>query len=313
MEQPRRLSAIEDEAALRAQVRELRAAARPVVLVPTMGDLHDGHLSLVRLGATLGAVVVSIFVNPTQFGPGEDFQSYPRDLRRDLELLAPLDVVAVFAPTAERMYGAGDSTWVEVVGLAAPLCGAFRPGHFRGVTTVVAKLFGLVQPDIAVFGQKDAQQGLILHRMTRDLRLPVRIVIAPTVRDADGLALSSRNRYLSPSDRVEALRLHGALRAGQRALEGGERSVARVEEAMRHALGTHLRFDYAELCTVPDLAHPAAARGRMLLAVAAHVGSARLIDNLCLEVRDDGVAEAPLLEDTALAPPRAGARVGWRG
>jgi len=214
-------------AELRSRLAAVRAAADPVVLVPTMGDLHDGHLSLVREAARHGRVVVSVFVNPTQFAPGEDFEAYPRDLERDLARLATEPALAaVFAPAVETMYPPGDATVVRVGRLSEPLCGAHRPGHFEGVCTVVAKLFGLVRPDLAVFGQKDAQQCLVLQRMAEDLRLGVRLVFAPTVREDDGLALSSRNRYLDTTQRAEALRLYRALTAGRAALAGGERDTA---------------------------------------------------------------------------------------
>lgn len=277
----------------RALVRKIRHAGRPVILVPTMGDLHEGHLSLVRLGTAVGDVVVSIFVNPTQFGPHEDFDRYPRDLPRDLERLAPLGVRGVFAPAAATMYPEPTRTWVEVEGLTECLCGVHRPGHFRGVTTVVAKLLQIVQPDVAVFGQKDAQQCLVIHRMVRDLNIPVHLLVGATVREEDGLALSSRNRYLSAAERREATRLPKALASARRALEEGKRDVDALETLMRDALAG-LDVDYAELRLLPGLEKPAQVGGRMLLAVAARVGAARLIDNLCLTVTDDGVREAPL-------------------
>lgn len=292
---------------LRAHVARLRAAGRPVVLVPTMGDLHDGHLSLARIGAQLGQVVVSVFVNPTQFAPHEDFASYPRDLDRDLQLLGQLQVSAVFAPAVTTMYPPGDGTTVEVRGVSEPLCGQHRPGHFRGVATVVTKLLCMVQPDIAVFGSKDAQQCLVLRRMVQDLALPVRLVFGPTVRDTDGLALSSRNRYLSPADRQQALRLSRALWAARTLAEQGERQVAALEAAMLAELSP-LRVDYAQARSVPDLQSLSVAQGRVLLAVAAHVGRARLIDNLCLEFLADGVREAPL-DDAALPPWPAQAQI----
>jgi pantoate--beta-alanine ligase len=280
---------------VRRHVAEIRAARRPVIFVPTMGYLHEGHASLVRLGTRLGTVLVSIFVNPTQFGPGEDYERYPRDRGRDLELLGRLGVSAVFAPETEVLYPSGSSTWVEVEGLTDVLCGVHRPGHFRGVTTVVAKLLEILRPDVAVFGQKDAQQCLVIDRMVRDLRMPVRILVGPTVRDRDGLALSSRNQYLSAEQRAQALRLRSALDAAREALIQGERSVDRLESTLRGHLAP-LAVDYAELRTVPGLDHPVHARGRTLLAVAARVGEARLIDNLCLEVTGDAARDAPLLD-----------------
>jgi len=261
-----------------------------------MGDLHEGHLSLVRRASTFGRVVVSVFVNPTQFTPGEDFDSYPRDLDRDLQLLGgEAGLVAVFAPDVATMYPSGHDTVVEVGELTQPLCGAFRPGHFRGVCTVVAKLFGLVGPDVAVFGQKDAQQCLVVGRMVADLGMGVRLEFAPTVREPDGLAMSSRNRYLDAGQRQDALRLSRALGAARAALEAGVRSTARIEATMALELQP-LRVDYAQARRLPDLGHPDEIASRTLLAIAAHVGRARLIDNLLLSVSETKVLEMPLLE-----------------
>jgi pantoate--beta-alanine ligase len=290
----------------RAGLARRTASARPLVLVPTMGDLHDGHLALVRAGRELGDVVVSIFVNPTQFAPGEDFERYPRRLQEDLEQLAPLGVQAVFAPTVEEMYPRGESTRVEVHGIGDPLCGRHRPGHFVGVSTVCTKLFVILRPRIAVFGQKDAQQCLLLHRLVRDLRLDLDLVFVPTVRERDGLAMSSRNRYLRGAEREAATVLSRALAAGRGALEEGEREVAGIESVVAAQLRRGgADVDYAELRSVPDLDHPARAAGRMLLAVAAHVGKARLIDNLCVQVEDLTVREAPLLDEHTPAAVRA--------
>jgi pantoate--beta-alanine ligase len=274
----------------------LRGAGERVVFVPTMGDLHAGHLALAREAARLGPVVVSIFVNPTQFGPREDFGSYPRDLDGDRAKLEEVDGMAlVFAPSAEEVYPAGDSTFVEVEGVGEPLEGRHRPGHLRGVATVVTKLLLMVRPDAAVFGQKDAQQCLVVERLVDDLRLPVDLVFAPTVREDDGLACSSRNRYLQGEDRDRATLLSAALERGRRLLGGGERDRGRVEEAMAGVLAERrIPVDYAVLRRVPDLAPLDEAAGRVLLAVAARVGPARLIDNLCLQVDPDGVEEAPL-------------------
>lgn len=293
-------------AALRAYREQRGAQARPLVLVPTMGDLHAGHLSLVDAGLGLGDVVVSIFVNPTQFAPGEDFDRYPRRLQEDLDQLAPLGVTGVFAPSVEEMYPAGESTRVEVRGISEPLCGQHRAGHFLGVSTVCTKLFVICRPQIAVFGQKDAQQCLILHRLVQDLRLPVDLLFAPTVREPDGLALSSRNRYLVAELRGAARALSLALHAGLASLRDGERDVAAVERTVRAALVERgVDPDYAELRTVPALDHPPVAAGRVVLAVAGHVGRARLIDNLCLQVDADAVVEAPLLDEHTLDAVRA--------
>ncbi|MCB1183403.1 pantoate--beta-alanine ligase [bacterium] len=280
---------------------------RPLVLVPTMGALHEGHLSLVRLASGLGPVVVSIFVNPTQFGPGEDFAAYPRDLAADLDLLAPLAVAAVFAPDVETMYGRPGEVTIVPGSRAAGLCGGDRPGHFGGVLTVVAKLFGLVRPDVAVFGRKDAQQCLVIRQMVEDLHLPVRLIDGPTVREPDGLALSSRNRYLDAAARERALCLSRALGAGRALLAAGERERARIEGAMADVLAAADRVEYAEVRCVPELEAPAILpAATLLLAVAARVGPARLIDNEVWDLRDGTMRPGVLL---GAADP-AGARPG---
>ena len=270
---------------------------RPLVFVPTMGALHAGHLALARRGAELGSVVVSIFVNPTQFGPGEDFEKYPRNLGHDLALLEPCGVAAAFTPSVESMYGREVGVTVQPGPRAAGLCGASRPGHFAGVLTVVAKLFNLVRPDVAIFGRKDAQQCLVIAEMVEDLKFPVRLIDHSTVREADGLAMSSRNAYLGDDDRRRALGLSQALGAARAALAGGERDP----EALRGLMLAHLAVadavDYAEVRRVPDLSRPETAAGRLLLAIAAKVGPARLIDNLVLDVDDAGVRETSLLEE----------------
>ncbi|MHB8080361.1 MAG: pantoate--beta-alanine ligase [Candidatus Krumholzibacteriia bacterium] len=278
-----------------APLRERGALA----LVPTMGALHAGHLSLVRAAAVHGAVVVSIFVNPTQFGPGEDLAAYPRDLDADLARLAPLGVAAVFAPEVGEMYGRAGGVTVSPGPRAGPLCGAARPGHFAGVLTVVAKLLHLLRPDVAVFGRKDAQQCLVLDEMVRDLDFPVRLVDVPTVREADGLALSSRNRYLSGADRGRAACLWRGLEAARAALAAGERDRAALEAALRAPLVAADTVEYAELRSLPELARPDTAEGRVLLAIAARIGPTRLIDNLALRVAPSGVAACALLADGA--------------
>jgi len=279
-----------------SRLTPLRERGRPLVLVPTMGALHAGHLALVERAGELGEAVVSIFVNPTQFGPGEDFAAYPRDLERDLALLAPLGVRAVFAPSVEQMYGREDGVRVEPGPAGRGLCGDRRPGHFAGVLTVVLKLLNLVRPDVAIFGRKDAQQCLVIAEMVRDLDVPVRLLDHPTVREADGLAMSSRNAYLSAGARVRARCLNAALASARQALAAGERDPARLESLMTAALAPADAVEYAVVRTVPDLAVPARAEGRLLLAVAARVEPARLIDNLVLDITDDGVEPAPLLE-----------------
>ncbi len=278
-----------------ARLAPLRSTGR-LVLVPTMGALHAGHLSLVERAAAIGPVVVSIFVNPTQFAPGEDFARYPRDLEHDLELLRPLDPAAVFAPAVSEMYPGPDGAAVEPGPRADALCGARRPGHFCGVATVVVKLLNLVGPAVAVFGRKDAQQCLVLDEVVRDLAVPVRLVDAPTLRETDGLAMSSRNRYLEGDDRRRAACLSRALRAARRELEAGERAVDALEEMLALHLAEADVVEYAEVRRVPDLTRPERADGRLLLAIAARVGPARLIDNLVLDVGPHEVRAASLLE-----------------
>jgi pantoate--beta-alanine ligase len=284
---------------------DLNRRGRPLVLVPTMGALHQGHLSLIETGRRFGPVVVSIFVNPTQFGKGEDFDTYPRDLAGDLALMEPLDVAAVFAPEVSLMYGAPGEVTVQPGSRGTGLCGGDRPGHFAGVLTVVAKLFGAVQPDVAVFGRKDAQQCLVIGQMVEDLKMPVRLVDGPTVRESDGLAMSSRNRFLDPGQRERALCLFGALSAARALLSGGERGCKEVAAVMRNTLASADRIEYAEVRRVPDLSVPEQVSGRILLAVAARVGPVRLIDNFVLDVADGKVNDGALLGD-----PGAGRSVG---
>jgi pantoate--beta-alanine ligase len=271
--------------------------AATLAFVPTMGDLHAGHLALVECAARFGRVLVSIFVNPAQFGPGEDFAAYPRNLDADLHKLGALGLeLAVFAPPAEEIYAKDAATWVEVGGVSEPLCGARRPGHFRGVATVVAKLFALTRPDLAVFGEKDAQQCLVLRQMVRDLHLPIELLFVPTQREPDGLALSSRNRYLDAEQRRLAGRLWAALVAGETALREGERDPERVAVAM-HSACSSLDVEYAEVRALPGLERVQSCRGALLLAVAARIGRARLIDNLTLAVENAAVRRTPLLAE----------------
>jgi pantoate--beta-alanine ligase len=272
-------------AEMRASCRALREGGRSLGLVPTMGALHEGHLSLVRAArAQCDLVAVSIFVNPTQFGPREDFAQYPRSLERDCQLLEREGVSLVFAPAAEEMYPPAASTWVTVEGLSDKLCGRSRPGHFRGVTTVVSQLFHIVEPDSAFFGQKDAAQLAIIRRMVRDLHMPVEIVGCPIVREPDGLAMSSRNAYLDPQQRKSALVLHSSLANVQQLFDQGERSAAKLITAALEEFSAEpsVRLDYFEvvdpetLDPVPEISKPT------LVAVAAFVGKTRLIDNALL-------------------------------
>ena len=272
--------------ATKEEARRRRAeAAGTVALVPTMGALHEGHLSLVRRARALADEVwASVFVNPTQFGPGEDFDRYPRDLDRDLGLLSDEGVAVVFAPSVEEMYRRPPVVRVSFPGLDGVLCGASRPGHFAGVGLVVTKLLSIVRPDVAVFGQKDAQQALLIRRLVEDLDLGTTIEVAPTVREPDGLALSSRNAYLSEDERRAATALFRGLCAAREAVAGGERDPARVagRAAAEVRAEPLLELEYAECRRADDLAVPERIDGPVLLAVAARAGTTRLIDNLLL-------------------------------
>ena len=270
---------------MRSVSRAARLARQRVGFVPTMGALHEGHLSLVRAarGAT-DTVMASIFVNPTQFGPNEDLAKYPRSFERDREWLEREGVDVLFAPAVEEMYPAGAVTWVTVEGLSDKLDGRSRPGHFRGVTTVVAKLFHIVEPDAAFFGQKDAAQVAIVRRMVQDLLLPVEIVVCPIVREADGLAMSSRNAYLDSQQRKQALVLHRSLLRVQQLAEARERDAARLIAAGREELAreSSVRLDYFEIVNSETLDPVSDISGGALVAVAAFVGTTRLIDNIFL-------------------------------
>ena len=271
-------------------LEELRSARaileEPVGLVPTMGYLHEGHLSLVRRAAEeCTSVAISIFVNPTQFGPSEDLAAYPRDMERDLRLLESLGVDLVWTPTPEIMYPAGYQTWVQVEALTDPLEGAMRLGHFRGVTTVVAKLFNAVQPAKAYFGQKDAQQAAVIRRMAGDLNFPLEVVVCPTVREPDGLAMSSRNAYLNPEQRRAATVLYRALNAAKEAYEAGERDAEVLRAIMRETLATEplAHMQYVSCADYDSLEELKTASGKALLSMAVIVGKTRLIDNIVLE------------------------------
>jgi len=279
-------------AELRALLEPERRAGRRIGLVPTMGAFHDGHRSLMaRAAETCDLVVVSLFVNPTQFGPSEDLAAYPRDEARDAAIAAAAGVEILFAPAVEEVYPDGFATTVSVGRLTEGLEGAHRPGHFDGVATVVAKLFNMVQPAVAFFGQKDAQQALVIRRMARDLDLPVRIEVCPTVREPDGLAMSSRNAYLGAEDRARAVGLSRALDAAARAIGDGERDPARVAAAGRAVLAEHgIEPEYFALVSERTLAPLERIDGEALIAVAARVGAARLIDNI-LVTTSNGVPE----------------------
>jgi len=267
-------------------LRAARLSLKGIVgLVPTMGYLHEGHLSLIRQAKVdCEHVIVTIFVNPTQFGPNEDLSNYPRDLEHDCSLISPLGVDLVWTPTPEIMYPPGYQTWVEVEALTRPLEGALRPGHFRGVTTVVAKLFNATLPDKAYFGQKDAQQAAVIRQMTRDLNFPIEIVVCPTVREADGLALSSRNKYLEGDDRKAATILFRALSAAKDIYEAGERNAEKLRRKMKEVLESEPRaqMQYVSCADYDTLEELAVINGKALLSMAVFLGKTRLIDNFVL-------------------------------
>jgi pantoate--beta-alanine ligase len=273
---------------MRAACRAARRAGKRLGFIPTMGALHEGHLSLVRAAkASCDAVAASIFVNPTQFGPTEDLAKYPRSFERDRQLLEKEGVELLFAPSVDEMYPAGAVTWVTVGGLSGRLDGRSRPGHFRGVTTVVAKLFHIVEPDAAFFGQKDAAQVAIIRRMVRDLNFSVEIVACPIMREPDGLAMSSRNAYLNPQQRKQALVLHRSLLRTKKLWDAGERNAANLVAAAREEFTEEksVRLDYFEIVDPDNLDSLEDVANGALLAVAAFVGTTRLIDNLVLPKR----------------------------
>ncbi len=261
----------------------LATLAKPLGLVPTMGYLHDGHLSLVRRARQeCASVAVSIFVNPSQFGPQEDLAAYPRDLPRDLAMLEAAGVDLVWTPSPEAMYPPGYQTWVMVERVSAGLEGERRPGHFRGVATIVTKLFHAFQPQRAYFGQKDAQQAVVIRRLATDLDFPVEVVVCPTVREADGLALSSRNTYLRPDERRAAAVLYRALRAAEQAYASGEHDAERLRQAMRQVLAQEplAKVQYVSATDPDSLAEIDGAAERALLSMAVFIGKTRLIDNV---------------------------------
>jgi pantoate--beta-alanine ligase len=277
---------IEEIAAMGRETERLRQEGKSVVFVPTMGYLHEGHLSLIRKGREHGDILVlSIFVNPTQFGPAEDFQTYPRDLDRDVRLARREGVETLFVPQAHAMYGKGYQTFVDLTVLPNYLCGPWRPGHFRGVATVVAKLFNIVKPHVAVFGEKDYQQLVVIRRMAEDLNWHIQILGVPTVREPDGLAMSSRNVHLSADERRSALSLVQSLRLGQEMVSGG---ITDAEDIIREAsdlIGSrpHNRIEYVTLCDPDTLEDVQYVDGPSLMALAVRVGKTRLIDNTLLQ------------------------------
>ena len=271
---------------MRAFRKATRKSGQRLGLVPTMGALHEGHLSLVRAAREKSdAVAVSIFVNPTQFGPNEDFGKYPRNLESDSALLQREKVDVIFTPSVEDMYPADAVTWVTVEGMSDRLCGKSRPGHFRGVTTVVSKLFHIIEPDVAFFGQKDAAQVAIIRGMVRDLNMPVAIEVCPIIRESDGLALSSRNAYLNPGERKSALVLSRSLQRVQKLFDAGERDSAKLITAgeQEFAKEPSARLDYFEIVDPDSLESISKISQRALIALAAFIGNTRLIDNIVLD------------------------------
>jgi pantoate--beta-alanine ligase len=272
---------------MKSLVRRWKMDKKRIGLVPTMGYLHEGHLSLVRESKKrTGVTVVSIFVNPAQFGPGEDFKKYPRDLVKDSAFLASGGVDCLFYPDATDIYPSGFRTYIEVHGLQDRLCGKSRPGHFRGVATVVLKLFNIVSPDLAFFGAKDAQQVLIIRRMAADLDLDVEVVTCPIVREPEGLALSSRNTYLSPDERRAALVLSRSLWQAESAIRTGERDTEKVIAGIRSMIEAEplARIDYVEAVDPANLEPVVEIRGDVLIALAVFIGTTRLIDNIRVRV-----------------------------
>jgi len=273
-----------------SEIREIIAGIRSnpeavVGLVPTMGFFHQGHLSLMRAARRdCSFVVVSIFVNPAQFGPDEDLNTYPRDLDTDLKLAGREDVNLAFVPTVEAIYPDGYDTYVEPGAIAQGLCGQNRPGHFRGVATVVAKLFNIIQPDRAYFGQKDAQQAAVIRRMTADLDFDVEVIVRPIVRDVDGVALSSRNSYLTEEERAQAPVLFQALKAAEQAVAEGERDAVKIRRLMRRTIGQNylVEMEYARIVNPETMESVPVVDRQALAAVAARIGKTRLIDNLLI-------------------------------
>lgn len=270
---------------MQAHSRKIQTSGATIAFVPTMGFLHEGHLSLMRLGRSLADhLVVSIFVNPTQFGPNEDFESYPRDIEQDSKKVNDIGVNALFLPDVGELYPEGFETSIQLKNLPERLCGLSRPHHFQGVTTIVAKLFNIVRPNIAIFGKKDYQQWIIIRRMTRDLNMDIEIVGGSTVREPDGLAMSSRNKYLSRDQRIKALSLYRALIASQDAVTNGEKDVAVVKAEAIRSISAHdgVKVEYVALCDPESLVDVTRINHPVLMALAVRVGSTRLIDNMLL-------------------------------
>jgi len=272
---------------VRNLVKAVRSKGKIIGFVPTMGALHIGHISLIeKAKQQTDFVVVSIFVNPTQFGPGEDFKKYPRPLSADLKICRKAGVDVVFAPATEQMYPKENLTWVNVGKLTEQLCGRFRPGHFSGVTTVCAKLFNIVAPDIAFFGQKDAQQAIVIKRMVADLNMPLKIIVCPTVRQADGLAVSSRNQYLTRQQKKDAPLIYKSLQKCQKLIEDGVTDSKTIINQMRKILqqAPSIKIEYISIVDADTLQELKKITGKVLTVVAVKIGSTRLIDNILVDV-----------------------------
>jgi pantoate--beta-alanine ligase len=272
---------------IREIISEAKSSGKKIGFVPTMGALHEGHFSLIRAAKKqCGFVVVGIFVNPTQFGPGEDIDKYPRPFDADVKACKKEGVDVVFAPTAEQMYPEENLTWVDVEKLSAPLCGKSRPGHFRGVATVCCKLFNIVQPDVAFFGQKDAQQAIIIQRMVADLNVPLKIVVCPTIREIDGLAMSSRNQYLKPDARKDTALVYAALQEAEVFIAAGERKskmlISEMEKILK--ISKQIKIDYISIVEAQTLGELDEVKGKVLIALAVKIGQAWLIDNIIIDV-----------------------------
>ncbi len=272
---------------VRKLVKAARRRGKRIGFVPTMGALHIGHISLIEAAAKkCNFVVVSIFVNPTQFGPSEDFRKYPRPIKKDLAICRKAGVDVVFAPAAEQMYPQKNLTWVNVEKLTEPLCGRFRPGHFRGVATICAKLFNIVAPDAAFFGQKDAQQAIVIKRMVTDLNMPLKIVVCPIIRESSGLAVSSRNRYLTRQQKKDAAYIYKALKKSGNLIKAGARKSETIIGEMRKILKQipSMKTEYISIVDAETLQELEKVSGKVLIAVAVKIGSTRLIDNILVDV-----------------------------
>jgi len=270
-------------------VKAMRQQGKTIGFVPTMGAFHKGHMSLIETAVNQSDfVVVSIFVNPTQFAPGEDYEKYPRTIDADLKLCSDVGVDIVFTPSAEQMYPTENLTWVNVEKITAPLCGQFRPGHFQGVTTVCAKLFNIVLPDIAYFGQKDAQQAIVIKKMVSDLNIPLEIVVCPTIREDDGLALSSRNHYLDASQRQDAALIYKSLQTCRKEIENGIKEPETIIEKIRYTLqqAASIQIEYVSILDAESLNDLDNINGRVLVAVAVKIGQTRLIDNIIVDASE---------------------------